>query len=54
MTIQEAAHKLLSEVMKPLSAKDLAKMALERHMVSSEAQDPIASHAQTIEKNVRE
>jgi hypothetical protein len=54
MTIQEAAYKLLSEIKKPLSAKDLAKIALERHMVSSGAQDPIASHAQTIEKNVRD
>lgn len=54
MTIQEAAYKLLNETKKPLSAKELAKIALERHMVSSGAQDPIASHAQTIEKNVRD
>ena len=54
MTIQEAAHKLLNETKRPLSSKDLAKIALERHMVSSGAQDPIASHAQTIEKNIRD
>lgn len=54
MTIQEAAYKLLNENKKPLSAKDLARIALERRMVSSGAQDPIASHAQTIEKNVRD
>ncbi len=54
MTIQEAAYKLLNETKKPLSAKDLARIALERRMVSSGAQDPIASHAQTIEKNVRD
>jgi hypothetical protein len=54
MTSQEAAYKLLNEVGKPLSAKDLARIALERRMVSSVAQDPVASHAQTIEKNIRD
>jgi hypothetical protein len=54
MTIQEAAYKLLTEKEKPLSSKELAKIALERQMVSSAAQDPVASHAQTIEKNIRD
>ena len=53
MTIQEAAYKLLNEAGKPLSSKELAKIAIERRMVSSAAQDPIQSHAQTIEKNIR-
>jgi len=54
VTSQEAAYKLLSEVGKPLSSKELARIALERRMVSSVAQDPVASHAQTIEKNIRD
>jgi hypothetical protein len=54
MTIQEAAHQILEELGKPLRSKDIAKMALEKRMVSSLAQDPIQSHAQTIEKNIRD
>ena len=54
MTIQKAAHQLLREVGKPVSSKELARMALERRVVSSTAQDPIQSHAQTIEKNIRD
>ncbi len=54
MTIQEAAYKLLSEKGRPQSSKELAKMALDRKMVTSAAQDPVASHAQTIEKNIRD
>lgn len=54
MTIQEAAHSLLQEVGNPMSSKDLARMALDRHMVSSLARDPVQSLAQTLEKNVRD
>ena len=54
MTIQQTAHELLKEVGKPLSSRKLAKAALERHMASSSAKDPIHSLAQTIEKNIRD
>lgn len=54
MTIQEAAYKLLNEKGNPVSSRELAQIALERQMVSSTAQDPVASHAQTIEKNIRD
>lgn len=54
MTIQEAARKILEEMGKPFSSRGIAKIALERRMVSSTAQDPIQSHAQTIEKNIRD
>lgn len=54
MTIQEAAFKILEEVGKPISSKEIARIALDRRMVSSTAQDPIQSHAQTIEKNIRD
>ena len=53
MTIQKAAHSILKEVAKPISSKELARLALERHMVRSIARDPVQSHAQTIEKNIR-
>lgn len=54
MTIQEAARIILEEMGRPLSSKEIAKIALERRMVSSTAQDPVQSHAQTIEKNIRD
>ncbi len=54
MTIQKAAYKLLNERGKPMSSKELARLALERKMVSSSAQDPVFSLATTIEKNIRE
>lgn len=54
MTIQEAAYKLLNEMGKPLSSKELAQIALERQMVSSVAKVPVDSHSQTIEKNIRD
>jgi len=54
MTIQEAAFDILNEVGKPLSSRELAKMALDRGMVTSYAKDPVQSHAQTIEKNIRD
>lgn len=54
MTIQEAAYKILEEMDKPISSREIAKIALDRRMVSSTAQDPIQSHAQTVEKNIRD
>jgi hypothetical protein len=52
-TIQEAAHDILEEFGKPLNSKEIARIALERRMVKSMAKDPVQSHAQTIEKNIR-
>lgn len=54
MTIQKAAFDILNEVGKPLSSRELAKIALDRGMVTSYAKDPVQSHAQTIEKNIRD
>jgi hypothetical protein len=54
MTIQEAARIILEEFGKPMRSKEIAKIALERRMVDSDARDPVSSHAQTIEKNIRE
>lgn len=54
MTIQEAAQKILEEFGRPLSSKEIAGIALDRRMVFSNAQDPVQSHAQTIEKNIRD
>jgi len=53
MTIQKAAFEILEEIGKPISSKEIARIALDRRMVSSNAQDPIQSHAQTIDKNIR-
>jgi len=53
MTMQEAAHKILEESGKPLSSREIARIALERHMVDSRAKDPPFSLATTIEKNIR-
>ena len=53
MKIQEAAHALLTECGQPMSSRDIAELALERQMVSSNARGPVLSLAQTLEKNVR-
>jgi hypothetical protein len=53
MTIQEAAHNILEESGKPLTSGEIARIALDRRMVVSRAQDPAQSLAQTIEKNIR-
>ena len=53
MTIQVTAHVILSEAKKPMSAKELAQIALDRGFPSS-AKDPVQSLAQTLEKNVRD
>ena len=54
MTIQEVAYSLLSEHKRPMTAKELAEIALERGLVHSSAQKPVDSHAQTLEKNIRD
>jgi len=54
MTIQDVAHKLLQQEGSPLSSKEIAKRALEGGLVSSNAKDPVQSHAATIEKNIRD
>lgn len=54
MTAQEAAHKLLTESKRPMSAMALASLALERHLAFSKAKRKAYSFAQTIEKNVRD
>lgn len=54
MTIQEAAHQILKEHQRPLDSKTIAKLALESGLVTSSARDPIASLAQTVEKNIRD
>jgi hypothetical protein len=53
MRIQEAAHEILGEFGRPLSSREIAKIALERGMVFSRAKDPVFSHATSIEKNIR-
>jgi len=53
MTFQSVAHKLLADEGKPLSSRELARIALARGLVSSNARDPIESLAQTLEKTIR-
>ena len=53
MTIQTAAFDLLKEEGKPLSSRELARRALAHGMVTSHAKDPVESHAQSLEKNIR-
>jgi hypothetical protein len=54
MTIQQAAYEILNEKQHPLSSREIAKIAVERRLVFSRAKDPVVSHAQTIEKNIRD
>ena len=53
MKMQEAAKQILEEAQKPLSSKEIAKRALERKMVISNAKAPIFSLYTTIDKNIR-
>ncbi|OKO88536.1 hypothetical protein BRO54_3614 [Geobacillus proteiniphilus] len=53
LTIQQAAAKILQEMKIPLSAKELAKIALEKGLVQSQAKDAVQSLSQTLERNVR-
>lgn len=54
MTAQEAAERILRELKAPTSAKEIARLALERGLLRSGAKKPIDSLAQTIEKNIRD
>ena len=54
MIIQKAAHQILEEEGKPISSKEIARIALERGLVISIAKNPIQSHSQSIEKNIRD
>jgi len=53
MTIQEAAYQILQEEKRYLTSREIARHAIERRMVTSNARDQIQSLAQTIEKNIR-
>ncbi|MBI2850133.1 MAG: hypothetical protein HYX80_03715 [Chloroflexi bacterium] len=53
-TMQDAAYEILKEMGHPLSSKELARIALARRLVNSQAENKIQSLANTIEKNIRD
>ncbi len=53
MKVQEAAYKILGEEGRPVSSREIARIALERGWVTSRSNDPVFSVASTIEKNIR-
>ena len=53
MKVQVAAYKILGEEGRPVSSREIAKIALERGWVTSRSHDPVFSVASTIEKNIR-
>jgi hypothetical protein len=53
-TMQEAAQAVLHELGRPASAREIARRALERGLVTSNARAPILSMAQTLEKSIRD
>lgn len=53
-TIQEVAKLILEEKGYPMSSRTLAKMALSKHLVKSNAIDPERSLAGTIDQNINE
>lgn len=53
MRIQEAAEIILKEIGDWTSPHEVARIALERGMVTSWAKDPIFSHATTLLKHIR-
>lgn len=54
MTINEAAVEILKEKNKPLSSTEIATIAFNRKLISSNSKTPIKSLAYTIDKNIRE
>ena len=54
MTINEAAVEILKEKIKPLGSTEIATVALNRKLISSNSKIPVRSLAYTIEKNIRE
>ena len=54
MTIHQAAYKILTERDKPMLATEIARIALERGMVTSTARNPVQSLANTISKNIHD
>lgn len=53
MTVQQAALEILREVNRPMSAKEISRIIVNRGLASSSARDPVMSFAQTLEKNIR-
>jgi hypothetical protein len=54
MNAQAAAYRILEETGSPLPSREIAEVALDRGLVSSNSKDPVHSIATTIEKNIRE
>jgi hypothetical protein len=51
--VNEAAVSVLQYEKQPLNSKEIARRAIDQGLVSSTAKDPVASIAQTLEKNIR-
>ncbi len=54
MKVQEAAYRLLTEQQTPMSSRELARIILEKNLVSSRSRDPVLSISSTLEKNIRD
>ena len=54
MNIQEAAYKVLQELGKPMKPEALARIALERGLVTSNSKDEVFSLQSTLRKNIRD
>lgn len=54
MTVQQAAHNILKEKNKPMPSKEIAKILLDRNLITSNSKNPVFSISTTIEKNIRE
>ncbi len=54
MKVQQVAHDILKEKNTPMSSKELAKVILNKGLISSNAKDPIQSFASTLERNIRD
>ena len=54
MNIQEIAYKLLQELGKPMKPEELARIALDRGLITSNSKDAVFSLQSTLRKNIRD
>lgn len=54
MNANEAARTILREREQPLPSRELARIALDEGLISSNSRTPVLSIAQTIDKNIRD
>lgn len=53
ITVQQAAANILLEHGEPLTSRKIAEIIIERQWIHSDAENPVLSFSQTLERNIR-